>query len=128
MADRSAAALLRQHFGVSVDHCEQIIEIMGDAARKTAYALQPLGLPELFFQVDPLRDIGGQDKTSRAFSEHEGMCGDFDIDDLAVLLAVAPRPRLVEFVGWSRRVLQEAWEYLSGRMSLRVIRRNSSRV
>src|SRR4051812_38540186 len=80
---------------------------MRDAARKTAHGLQSLGLPELFFQVDPLRDIGGQDKTGRAFSEHYRMCGDFDIDDLAVLLGVAPRPRLVECVGWSRRVFKK---------------------
>lgn len=51
--------LLQQHLGVSVDHHQQIVEVVGYAAGEAADGVHLLRLSQLFFQLAPVGNVFG---------------------------------------------------------------------
>ena len=48
---------VQQHVRIAGDDHEQIVEVVGDAARQTSHGLQPLRMMELLFQAFSLGDV-----------------------------------------------------------------------
>ena len=55
----SGFQLLEQDFGVAVDDHQQVVEVVGDAARQAPDGFHFLRLPELFFQLAALGNVLG---------------------------------------------------------------------
>ena len=80
--------LLEQDLGVSVDHHQQIVEVVGDATGEAADGIHFLRLAQLLFELTPVRDIfGDQLQDLSGFIGDGGGAAAEPHDDYAGILA-----------------------------------------
>src|SRR5580658_2839823 len=62
---------LEQHFGISVDHHQEVVEVVGDATGEAADGIHFLGLAKLLFELTTVGDVFGDD-----FKDFFGLIGE----------------------------------------------------
>ena len=82
-----------QDLRVARDHGQQVVEVVRDAAGEPPDRLHLLRLAEPLLEPQPLGHVVGEHERGRPALEHHLAGRDLDVDQRAVLLAVAPRPR-----------------------------------
>ena len=116
-----------QDLGVAGDHRQQVVEVVRDAAGQPADRLHLLRLGEALLEPPPLGHVVGEHERRRTALEHHLAGRDLDVDQRAVLQAVAPACPAPASPGRPAAPCRRAAASTSscGRMSVIVIERNS---
>ena len=75
---------IHQQLGVALDDHEEIVEVVGDAAREAAHGLHFLGLAELFFELMAFADVLRDDEMDGVSVVIELMGDEFGVDSVAI--------------------------------------------
>ncbi len=88
-----AAVALAEDLGVAGDHRQQVVEVVRDAARQAPDRLHLLGVREPPLEPLALADVVREHERGALALERDPPGADLDVDDRAVLAAVAPGVR-----------------------------------
>ena len=85
---------LSDELGAREDDREDVVEVVGDAARELTDRLELLGLAQLFLELARLGDIHADRELAAATVEHEVVRGHLDVEPRAVVTAHALRAEI----------------------------------
>ena len=83
-----------EQLAVAEDDGEHVVEIVRHAACEPPHGVHLLRLTELLFQPKALGHVPSHRHSTGAVAEREGVLGDLDLDEIAVLLPQPPRSEL----------------------------------
>src|SRR4051794_32527478 len=108
-----------QKTGVAIDDAQDVVEMMGHAAGKTARKLTLLTVTTFLFPFVALADVAGNHKPGGASGVMKILRRDFDVDNRFVFAAVLPYTSILGFRTRFGHVLKETGGHRGGGEILR---------
>src|ERR1700691_2554787 len=105
---------LEQHFGISVDHHQEVVEVVGDATGEAADGIHFLCLAKLLFELTAVGDVfGDQFEDFFGLIGKDGGTAAESYDDDAVVFALPLHFNAIETSG-AAAILGEAVQFQWG--------------